>query len=199
MIRSTTPGTCAHAGGQVPPAREKLPVILRGFSVAPNHPGTQAWTMSTRRMETQGNRCHGETADPPGFQERGLKPPPPALGPGGEGCHALVPPIGSRPQRSQLPGSEDVCLASSPQAAVVQPLGLRAHVLPALLLCCLFLAPWFWQPTNLWAREKELMFKRQSKTSSAFSENTMKSQRQWDNKQLRELHAHELYEQGCSA
>ena len=140
MIRSTTPGTCAHAGGQVPPAREKLPVILRGFSVAPNHPGTQAWTMSTRRMETQGNRCHGETADPPGFQERGLKPPPPALGPGGEGCHALVPPIGSRPQRSQLPGSEDVCLASSPQAAVVQPLGLRAHVLPALLLCCLFLA-----------------------------------------------------------
>lgn len=93
--------------------------------MAPDHPGTQAWTMSTRRTETQGNRCHGEPADPPGFQERGLKPPLPALGPSGEGCHALVLPISSGPQQSGLPGSEDMCLGSCPQAAVMQPLGSR--------------------------------------------------------------------------
>ena len=82
-------------------------------------------------MKTHGNKCHRDPVDPPGFWEEVSKLPHLLWDQLERGCQALVLPIDSRPQWSWLPGYEDMCLESCPQAALTQSRGLQAHVLHA--------------------------------------------------------------------
>lgn len=114
------------------------------------------------------------------------KPPLPALGPSGEGV------IPGAPHQLRSPAvwaaGLRTCVLELPQAAVMQPLGSRPlSCLPAPLL-----SP-FWSPGSRNPRtsrpDKSSSYLKTCAVSSAFSETTMESQRQWDNRQLRRLHA----------